>query len=95
VGGLGALAATVLALEAPLQAARLGGAAEALREALSMPLAVDARTAHEQMMGSLRAALGEAAFAAAWAEGRALPLEEAVALALEESFPLDREDAPP
>jgi hypothetical protein len=31
-----------------------------------------------------RAALGEEAFAVAWAEGRTLPLEAAVALALED-----------
>jgi hypothetical protein len=31
----------------------------------------------------VREALGEEAFAAAWAEGRALHLEEAIALALE------------
>jgi hypothetical protein len=30
----------------------------------------------------MQAALGEAAFMAAWAEGQALPLDEAVALAL-------------
>ena len=30
-----------------------------------------------------RAALGEAAFTAAWAEGRAMPLERAIAYALE------------
>jgi hypothetical protein len=32
---------------------------------------------------AMRAALGEEAFAAAWAAGRALPLDEAIALALE------------
>jgi hypothetical protein len=31
----------------------------------------------------MQAAIGEAAFTLAWAEGRALPLDEAVALALE------------
>jgi hypothetical protein len=33
----------------------------------------------------MRVALGEEGFAAAWAQGRALPLDEAVALALEPS----------
>jgi len=34
-----------------------------------------------------RAALGEEAFAAAWAEGRAMTLEQAIAYALEEEPP--------
>jgi hypothetical protein len=36
-------------------------------------------------MAAARAALGEEAFAAAWAEGQAMTLEEAVAYALENS----------
>lgn len=38
-------------------------------------------------MDDARAAMGEAAFAAAWAEGRALPLEEAINDALGDSSP--------
>jgi hypothetical protein len=38
---------------------------------------------YEAALVALHAALGEDAFAAAWAEGRALPLDEAIALALE------------
>jgi hypothetical protein len=38
----------------------------------------------------MRAALDEAAFAAAWARGRALPLADAIALALEGSAISDR-----
>jgi predicted ATPase len=68
------------------RAARLGGAAAALREALGIPLSPlqpHLRADHELAMQALRAALGEEVFAAAWAAGRALPLEEAVAQALE------------
>jgi hypothetical protein len=36
-------------------------------------------------MDDARAALGEAALAAAWAAGRAMPLEEAIRYALEEA----------
>jgi hypothetical protein len=64
-------------------AAHLGGAAEALREALGAALHPVLHAGHEQAVQAMRAALGEAACAAAWAEGQALSLEEAVALALE------------
>jgi hypothetical protein len=33
-------------------------------------------------LAAVRAALGEAAFSSAWAEGRALPLEQAIEYAL-------------
>jgi hypothetical protein len=39
-------------------------------------------------MSTLRAALGETAFAAAWAEGQALSLDEAVAYALKDGHGL-------
>jgi non-specific serine/threonine protein kinase len=64
-------------------AARLGGAAEALREALGAPLSPDERAGHDQAVQAMRAALGEEAFAVAWTESRALSLDGAVALALE------------
>jgi hypothetical protein len=67
----------------PWQAAQLGGAAEALRETLDAPLAPSLRAGHARAARDLREALGETAFAAAWAKGRALPLEEAIILALE------------
>jgi len=37
-------------------------------------------------VAAVRDTLGETAFAAAWAQGRALPLERALALALEERW---------
>jgi tetratricopeptide (TPR) repeat protein len=66
----------------PVRVARLCAAAALLEDRLGtvlnpLPL-LDVRPA----LAAARAALGEGAFAAAWAEGRALPLEEAVALAL-------------
>jgi predicted ATPase/class 3 adenylate cyclase len=64
-------------------AARLVGAAEALREDLGAALHPVLRPGHERAVEALRDGLGEAAFATAWAAGRTLPLEEAVALALE------------
>jgi len=84
------IAHLALALGDPLRAARLGGAAEGLREALGQPLTPGERGDHDRAIAALRAVLGEAAFAAAWAEGRALPLDEAIALALAESSVMDR-----
>ena len=67
---------------------RLFAAAEALREAIGAgePRG-DARAG--QALAPARASLGEEAFAAAWATGRALPLADAVAEALR-AGPRDR-----
>ena len=81
--GLASVAHVVVARGQPRRAARLGGAAEALRTALGMPLPPVLQPLHEQFVQGLRAALGEETFASAWAEGRSLPLDEALALALE------------
>jgi non-specific serine/threonine protein kinase len=64
-------------------AARLGGATEALREALHMPLPLLQRAGHARAAQDLRAALGEAVYAEAWGAGRALSREQTIALALE------------
>ena len=61
----------------PERAARLFGAAEALREAIGTPLPPSERTGHERDVQSVRYCLGEEEFAAAWEVGRSLPLEEA------------------
>jgi hypothetical protein len=66
------------------RAARLGGAAEALREALGAPLPASLCAGHDRAVQAMRTALGEEACAAAWAAGRALPLEQAIAEALHE-----------
>jgi tetratricopeptide (TPR) repeat protein len=64
------------------RAARLLGAAEALREELGLPLSPADSPAVEATAAAARAALGDEAFEAARAAGRALPLERAVAEAL-------------
>jgi hypothetical protein len=64
------------------RAARLGGAAAAQRAAIGAPLPPADRRAHDGLTMAARAALGEEAFAEAWAAGRALPLEQVVAEAL-------------
>ncbi|HMI99837.1 MAG TPA: BTAD domain-containing putative transcriptional regulator [Gaiellaceae bacterium] len=65
-------------------AARLLGAAEALRESLGVNLAPAEQETHEETAVALRQALGEEQFSAAWRLGRELPLDEAIAFALQE-----------
>ncbi len=64
------------------RAALLHGAADGLRTALGAPLPPGDRAAHDRIATALRETLGEQAFATAWAAGRALSLEQAVAAAL-------------
>jgi hypothetical protein len=64
-------------------AARLLGAASTLRETLGAPHSAADRARHARVVAALRAALGKAAYRAAWDEGRAWSLDEAVAAALD------------
>jgi hypothetical protein len=45
------------------------------------------RMQHETVRAAMRARMGEAAWAAAWAEGQAMLLEQALAYALEAAGP--------
>ncbi|MGH2534100.1 MAG: ATP-binding protein [Thermomicrobiales bacterium] len=78
------VAVVAAAVGQPARAARLFGAVEALRgrAGLSFRFPAD-QIAHERGVAATRAALGEQAFAAAWAAGRALSRDEAMAEALE------------
>jgi predicted ATPase/DNA-binding SARP family transcriptional activator len=84
VTDLEALAAIAVEQAEPTRAARLFGAAESFREAFRYPLPPPERAEHDRSVAAARAALGEEAFAAAWAEGRAMTLEAAIRYALEE-----------
>jgi predicted ATPase/DNA-binding XRE family transcriptional regulator len=64
------------------RAAWLCGAASALREDKGWPLPPVTRTEHERIVTTAREVLGEEAFAAAWARGHALSLQEAITDAL-------------
>ncbi|MGI8553366.1 MAG: ATP-binding protein, partial [Dehalococcoidia bacterium] len=81
---LRALAGVMLGQGQPEHAVRLYGATEAERERLAVPLQPLYRTEYEDAVPRVRARLGEERFAAAWAAGRAMSLEQAVAYALEE-----------
>ena len=67
---------------APDRAARVLDAAAALREEVGTAVHAGLRHAHAATVLAARTALGEAAFEAAWAAGRALPIEAAIAEAL-------------
>jgi predicted ATPase/DNA-binding SARP family transcriptional activator len=64
------------------RAARLISAAETLYAPLRFEMSARERAEHDEAIAAVRAALGEEAFAKAWAEGQAMILEEAVAYAL-------------
>ncbi len=76
--GLASVAALTHRFE---RAARLFGAAEALREAIGAG-SPRYHANYDRTVASVRSGLGDEAFAAAWAAGRALPLAEAVAEAM-------------
>jgi tetratricopeptide (TPR) repeat protein len=67
------------------RAIRLLGAGEAFCETMGARPPVAVVSEYERTVAEGRAALGEAAFAAVWAEGRAMSLEQAVAYALGEN----------
>jgi predicted ATPase/DNA-binding SARP family transcriptional activator len=79
---LEALAALASAQGQPDRAARLFGPAQTVREAGGFALPPADRAECERGMAAVRARLGEKAFAAAWAAGREMTLEEAVDYAL-------------
>ena len=56
-----------------------------LRESLGAPTTLVDRATVKRATATARAAFGDAAFSTAWAEGRAMTLEQAVAYALDES----------
>jgi predicted ATPase/class 3 adenylate cyclase len=66
-----------------VRAARLFGAAEVLREATGFPIWRVDRQEYDRCVAAARAALGDEAFGTAWAEGRAMSLEQACAYALD------------
>lgn len=75
------LARVALAEGQPRLAVQLFAVAELeMKPGIATPVDVDD---YERELALVRAELGEEAFAAAWAEGQAMSLEEAVALALE------------
>jgi tetratricopeptide (TPR) repeat protein len=85
IESLEAIAGVVVGQGRAVRAARLLAAAEALRTTLGEQRMSGARPVYMRDVAATRAQLGEAAFAAAWAAGQQLTLEQAVAEALAET----------
>jgi predicted ATPase/class 3 adenylate cyclase len=66
------------------RAARLFGAAEALREAAGNQQATRAHSLREPYLAAARALVSEAAWSAAWEEGHSMEFDEAIVYALED-----------
>jgi len=62
-----------------LWAAKLWGAADSLRQAISAPIPPLERASRESAVSAIRTQLGEETFAAAWAEGRSMTPDQALA----------------
>ncbi|CAN5343697.1 hypothetical protein BH09CHL1_BH09CHL1_18980 [soil metagenome] len=73
----------------PWLAARLGGAAEALTEALKVPLVVPPPSQYARWVAELRAEIGDVAFEGAWSAGRLQSVSDAVDEALAPPGPDD------
>jgi DNA-binding CsgD family transcriptional regulator len=69
------------------RAARLFGAAQALREATGFPLEPAMRALEEPYLTRARSRLEESAWTEAWEEGRAMSMEAAIEYALSEEEP--------
>jgi non-specific serine/threonine protein kinase len=82
LNGLGGLACVAQQYE---RAARLFGAANQLRDALGYRSKPADQECYDHHTATTRAGLGEAAFAAAWAEGQAMTLDQAIDYALASS----------
>ena len=82
VNSLTTLATVAIADAKSERAARLLGAVEALREKIGAPIQPIERPTLDAMIAEMRAALGEAKFAAGWEAGRCISLDEAIAEAL-------------
>ena len=85
---LGALAGLLAVTDSPLDAARIWGRIERKTEEIGGEYPTEVREKLDIQVPAARAALNDdAAFDAAWQEGRAMPLEQAVALAQRETVP--------
>lgn len=76
---LESLALVAVALKDSRRAALLFGSAETLRQEITVPLSPSYEADYAPLIAQARAQLGAESFAAAWAEGRILTLEQVIA----------------
>jgi DNA-binding CsgD family transcriptional regulator len=88
--GLEGLAALEAGQGKSEHAARLWGAAEALREVIGAPMYPVDRTSYEHAVALARTTLGELVWTLAWAQGRGMTVEQALATQVS----VTEEDAP-
>ncbi len=69
------------------RAARLLGAADAIRDSDNARVPAEYRALYQRTVDAVRTRMGDGAFNAAWVAGRALSLEQAIAEALEGATP--------
>ena len=69
-------------------AARLFGAAEALREKIGIPMTVREREEYDRQVADLRAGMAKERFESAWKQGRSMSMDQAVRLATERTHEL-------
>ncbi len=73
------------------RSARLFGAAEALREAIGVPMADYERPEYDQEVAALRDQMDHSRLSTVWAEGRVMNLDQAVTFAITPSSQLSQE----
>jgi hypothetical protein len=76
-------ASIALALEDAVRAARLFGAAEALREKIGIAMTSFERIEYDRIIAGLRAGMDDTAFSSSWSQGSALSMDQAIATALQ------------
>ena len=85
--GLEGMASVACGRGQPERAARLCGAAAALRDTSAATRAPSERASYESTIAAARTALGDDAFTAIWTAGRATPPEQAIAEAVTHMHP--------
>jgi tetratricopeptide (TPR) repeat protein len=84
---LESFAAIAQRLQDPMRAARLYGAAEALREVIDIPMTQAEKVEYDADVADLGRSLDEQTLASAWEQGRRLSMDQAVTYAVSNSLP--------